>query len=326
MRLAMEDDVPPNPGGVRLLGSAAVVPQANGCAHAIEQLRGARLHDDDDAIVLAWLAMQWHALEAMEAPAVPIPDNPNVTARFYAPDAEREGETIDLPPDEAAHLTRVLRLKVGAPVRVFNGRGGEFDGVVDSITRSRVQVRIDAAREAAAEPRVSVTLAQAVLKGDKMDDVVRDAVMMGVAAIQPIVTTRTEVTLASLQRGRRRERWERVAVASAKQCGRATVPAIGEPRTFGDVITALEHITLPGPGIMLVEPSAADGTLTLDELANAPPREATVLVGPEGGWTPDEVEQGSAACRIVTLGRRTLRADAVPIVALTALFAIWKEF
>ncbi|HEY5618450.1 MAG TPA: 16S rRNA (uracil(1498)-N(3))-methyltransferase [Vicinamibacterales bacterium] len=249
-----------------------------------------------------------------------------MTARFYAPDAEREGETIDLPPDEAAHLTRVLRLKVGAPVRVFNGRGGEFDSVVDSITRSRVQVRIDAAREAAAEPRVSVTLAQAVLKGDKMDDVVRDAVMMGVAAIQPIVTTRTEVTLASLQRGRRRERWERVAVASAKQCGRATVPAIGEPRTFGDVITALEHITLPGPGIMLVEPSAADGTLTLDELANAPPREATVLVGPEGGWTPDEVEQGSAACRIVTLGRRTLRADAVPIVALTALFAIWKEF
>jgi 16S rRNA (uracil1498-N3)-methyltransferase len=250
-----------------------------------------------------------------------------VPVRFYAPAAERADEVIDLPSDEAAHLTRVLRLKTGTAVRVFNGRGREFDGVVDAVARNHVRVRIDRAREvAAAEPRVSVTLAQAVLKSDKMDDVIRDTVMMGAAAIQPIVTTRTEVAVVALQRGRRRERWERIAVAAAKQCGRATVPAILEPRPFTDMTAALGHAALPGPALMFVEPSAADGALTLGELAGAPPREATLVVGPEGGWTPEELERGAATCRLVTLGARTLRADATPIIALAALFAIWGEY
>jgi 16S rRNA (uracil1498-N3)-methyltransferase len=256
-----------------------------------------------------------------------MPDNRDVTARFYAPDAARAGEVIDLPSDEAAHLTRVLRLKTGAAVRVFNGRGHEFDGVVYAVARNHVRVRIDREREvAAAEPRVSVTLVQAVLKGDKMDDLIRNTVMMGVAAIEPIVTTRTEVTLASLQRGHRRERWERIAVAAAKQCGRATVPAILGPRPFTDMTAALGHTALPGPALMFVEPSAADGALTLGELAGAPPREATVVVGPEGGWTPEELDRGGATCRLVTLGARTLRADATPVIALAALFAIWGEY
>jgi 16S rRNA (uracil1498-N3)-methyltransferase len=251
----------------------------------------------------------------------------SVTARFYAPAAERPGEVIELPSDEAAHLTRVLRLKTGTSVRVFNGRGLEFDGVVDAVANNHVRVRIDEAREVtAAEPRVSVTLAQAVLKGDKMDDVIRDTVMMGATAIQPIVTTRTEVTLAALQRGRRRERWERIAVAAAKQCGRATVPGILDPRPFTDLTTALGHGVLPAPALMLVEPSASGGALSLGELAGSPPREATLVVGPEGGWTPEELDLGSATCRLVTLGTRTLRADATPIIALAALFAVWKEY
>ena len=144
---------------------------------------------------------------------------------YCAPDAERVGEVIDLPSDEAAHLT-VLRLKTGAAIRVFNGRGREFDGVVDVVSRNHVRVRIDGACEVtAAEPRVSITLAAAVLKGDKMDDVIRDTVMMGATAIQPIVTTRTEVTLAALQRGRRRERWSalrfrRPSNAGVRRCRR----------------------------------------------------------------------------------------------------------
>ena len=248
-----------------------------------------------------------------------------MTARFYAPQANSPGELIELPLDEATHLSRVMRLKAGAPVRLFNGRGGEFDGVVDRVAKSRVHVRLDAVRGAAAEPRVSLTLVQAALKSEKMDDVVRDAVMIGVAAIQPIVTTRSEATLATLRRGGRRERWERVAVASAKQCGRAVVPAILEPLTFEHSTDALSHLTLPRPAIMLIEPSAAIGTLTLAELGNTAPREATLLVGPEGGWTPEEVDRGSTTCTLVTLGGRTLRADAAAVVAIAALFALWNE-
>jgi 16S rRNA (uracil1498-N3)-methyltransferase len=279
----------------------------------------------EDAILLQSPALAHERPDSVLA-NVGMPHNRGVTARFHAPAADRTGEVIELPPEEAEHLARVLRLKVGAPVRVFNGRGSEFDGVVDLIARGRVRVRVGAARGAVAEPRVALTLAQAVLKGDKMDEVIRDAVMMGVAAIQPVVTTRTEMTLAALARGRRRERWERIAIASAKQSGRATVPTILEPRTFVAAAEALSQMTLPGPGIMLVEPSAEVGALTLGELATPPPREATMLVGPEGGWTAEEVERGSATCRLVTLGHRTFRADAVAIIALTALFAVWKEF
>lgn len=248
-----------------------------------------------------------------------------MTARFYAPQANSPGELIELPLDEATHLSRVMRLKAGAPVRVFNGRGGEFDGVVDRVAKSRVHVRLDAVRGAAAEPRVSLTLVQAALKSEKMDDVVRDAVMIGVVAIQPIVTARSEVALSTLQRSGRRERWERVAVASAKQCGRALVPAILEPLTFEHTTEALSHLTLPRPAIMLVEPSAAIGTLTLAEVGNTAPREATLLVGPEGGWTPEEVDRGSTTSTLVTLGGRTLRADAAAVVAIAALFTLWNE-
>lgn len=255
-----------------------------------------------------------------------LPHNRRVPPRFYAPAAEAAGDLIDLPADEAGHLTRVLRLTAGAPVRVFNGRGGEFDALVDAAAKGRVRLRLQRARPAQREPRVAVTLAQAVLKGDKMDDVVRDAVMMGVAAIQPVVTARSEVTLAALARGRRRGRWERIAVSSAKQCGRATVPPVLEPRAFADVVEALGHLTLPGPGLIFVEPAAADGAQALADLADVPPRETTIVVGPEGGWTAGEIEGAAASCRLVTLGARTLRADATAIVALAALFAVWKEF
>lgn len=248
-----------------------------------------------------------------------------MTARFYAPEAQRVDDVVELPGEEAEHLARVLRLKSGSAIRIFNGRGNEFEGVVESVTRGRVSVRIGPARTAAAEPSVAVTLAQAVLKGDKMDDVVRDAVMMGVAAIQPIVTVRTEVALSTLERGGRRDRWRRIAISAAKQCGRATVPEVLAPKSFADVTAALAQMTLPGPALMLVEPSAAAETATLGDL-QAPSRETTLLIGPEGGWTAEEIDRGGATARLVTLGSRTIRADAMALVALAALFATWKQF
>ena len=247
-------------------------------------------------------------------------------ARFYAPDAHAPGDVVTLPDEEAEHLTRVLRLKAGDALRVFNGRGGEFDAIVEQAGKRGVRVRLDATARPAPEPRVAITLAQAVLKGDKMDDVVRDATMLGVAEIQPLITTRTEVTRASLVRGRRPERWERVAVSSVKQCGRATVPRILEPIEFDELIAALAKMLLPLPGLMLVEPNAAVETTPASELDLSPQRGATVLIGPEGGWTPAEVERGASVCRLITVGGRTLRADAMCVVALSAFYTMWREF
>jgi 16S rRNA (uracil1498-N3)-methyltransferase len=255
-----------------------------------------------------------------------IPHNRRVPPRFYAPGADRPGNLVDLPQDEAEHLTRVLRLKAGAMVRVFNGRGGEFDAVIEATAKGRARVRLGDARPAPRTSRIAVTLAQTALKGDKMDDVVRDAVMMGVAVIQPIVTVRSEVSLAALQRGRRRARWERIAISAAKQCGRADVPPILEPCALADALATAGQPTLPAPRFIFVEPAAADGAQTLGELAAARPRETTVLIGPEGGWTTEELDRAVATCRPVTLGGRTIRADAMALVALAALYAIWQEF
>ena len=249
-----------------------------------------------------------------------------MNARFFIPDVHASGDVVRMPDDEAQHLSRVLRLGAGAAVRVFNGRGAEFEAVVDAVTRSAATVRVGASVAAAPEPRVAVTLAQAVLKGDKMDDVVRDAVMMGVAAIQPIVTGRTEVSLAAVTRGRRRDRWTRVAISSAKQCGRAVVPVVAEPCDVADLPAAVANLTLPAPALMFVEPSAAADTMPIVDLGGAAPPAATLVIGPEGGWTAGEIEAAAAACRLVSMGGRTLRADAMAVAAMAALFTRWNAF
>jgi 16S rRNA (uracil1498-N3)-methyltransferase len=127
-------------------------------------------------------------------------------------------------------------------------------------------------------------------------------------------------------RGRRRDRWDRIAVTSAKQSGRATEPRIQDEIEFNELIDALGKMLLPLPGLMLVEPNAATETTPASELDLSPQRGATVLVGPEGGWTPTEVERGASVCRLITVGSRTLRADAMCVVALSAFFTMWREF
>jgi 16S rRNA (uracil1498-N3)-methyltransferase len=243
--------------------------------------------------------------------------------RFFAPSFDPGDEVVTLPREEAEHLTRVLRLGVGDTVSVFDGRGHEFLARVASLVRRDVRLQLVSRIEPAAEPGVALTLAQAVLKGDKMDDVVRDAVMMGAAAIQPIVTARTEVTVAMLLKGARVDRWQRVAVASVKQSRRAVVPEIRMPLTLesflGDPAPALR--------LMLVEPGASADVEALSVFQQEPPpADAVLLVGPEGGWTDTECASAREhGTRLVTLGHRTLRADAVPIAAISVLQFLWGD-
>jgi 16S rRNA (uracil1498-N3)-methyltransferase len=243
-----------------------------------------------------------------------------VHARFLATGTLNSGGLVSLPADEAAHLTRVLRLGAGARVRVFDGRGHEYDGVVEHADRHRVAVRLGDPLTPAPEAPVAVTLVQAVLKGDKMDDVVRDAVMMGVTAIQPVTTVRTEVAYATRAGGGRRERWARIALASAKQCGRAVVPEVRDTRLLDEVWDSL-----PTRRLMLVEPSAAGAVMpaALPRVETAP---VAIVVGPEGGWAPAELSAAASRSTFVALGGRTLRADAAATVAMAALFAVWDAF
>jgi 16S rRNA (uracil1498-N3)-methyltransferase len=238
--------------------------------------------------------------------------------RFLAA-IDAESGTARLPPDEARHLSQVLRLGAGDEIAVFDGEGREFRARVEHVARDGASVRLVAAHEPAPEPAVRVTLAQAALKGDKMDEVVRDATMMGVAAIEPIVS---EHTVAHLSPGRAPDRWRRIAVASVKQCRRAVVPRIGEGTTFAEWI-ARDRAAVR---VLLVEPSASVEGHPASTLQGERPASATILVGPEGGWSASEIEAAVAAGFMpVTLGRRTLRADAMPIIALGVLQYVWSD-
>lgn len=243
--------------------------------------------------------------------------------RFFAPSFDPGDAEVDLPRDEGEHLTRVLRLGVGDTVSVFDGRGHEFLARVASAVRRDVRVQLLTRVDTPPEPNVAVTLAQAVVKGDKMDDIVRDAVMLGAAAVQPLVSKRVETTAAVLVRAARLDRWRRVALASVKQSRRAVLPDVRTP------LTLETYLDDPAPAmmLMLVEPGVGAEVTGLRALRDLPiPSDAAVLVGPEGGWTPEECELvRSRGARLITLGHRTLRADAVPIAALSILQFLWGD-
>jgi 16S rRNA (uracil1498-N3)-methyltransferase len=202
-----------------------------------------------------------------------------VNARFYAPTASLVGSEVELPDDEAQHVSRVLRLKAGDSLAVFNGSGREFAAVVASATKTHTRVRL----------------------GDRL-------------------TAKAELPVA-LTRAARHERWHRVAVSSAKQCGRAVVPSVAPPIAF-EGPASLTH--LPAPLFLLVEPGASAATSSVAGLDPLAPTAATLIIGPEGGWTADELQRCAGHAHPLGIGALTLRADAAAVVAATALMTHWK--
>jgi 16S rRNA (uracil1498-N3)-methyltransferase len=244
-----------------------------------------------------------------------------VRPRFHVPELTATAERVELPEDEAEHLVRVLRLGVGDEVDVFDGRGALWRAEVVQAGKKSAVVRLLERGTPARELGVRVTLIVSVLKGDKMDDVVRDAVMLGVAAIRPVVSERSEIGLGALARGTRIARWQRIAVSSAKQCGRAVVPPIQDPLPLDWYWTE----PIDAVRLMCLEPAAAMGEVTPVGAVRKPPA-ADVIIGPEGGWAVAEVAAAhDSGAILMSLGSLTLRADAVPIVALTALLTTWGE-
>jgi 16S rRNA (uracil1498-N3)-methyltransferase len=243
-----------------------------------------------------------------------------VRARVLARDAEATGQTITLSSDESAHVGRVLRLAIGDVVRVFDGRGHEWVATIQSGGATRVTVTLADLVVPAAESVVRYIVAPAVLKGDATDDVVRDAVMLGAAQVRPFVATRSEVRLATLVRTGRTARWTRIAVAAAKQCGRAVVPPVDDAIGF-DVLARSVDTPLR---VLLVEPGVAAAATSLRAIARPPA--VTLAIGPEGGWTADEVTLATAhGWTAVRLGARTVRAASMALVALAACQAVWDD-
>ena len=247
--------------------------------------------------------------------------------RFYAPRMEAPGSTFHLSPEEGRHLSRVLRLRKGARVHVFDGRGRQHEATLTDDDPRQPVLRLGAPVGAVAEPRVRVTLGVTLLKGRKLDAVIRDATTLGVAEIVPLLTVRAQAGGFGSTGATPGDRWHGLAVAAAKQCGRAVVPAIHRPATLRRF---LEDARPDAMRLLLAEPAAAApglGSFGLDGIRDAPrPPCAVLAVGPEGGWTDAETRAAEAAgFRPLTLGGRTLRAETAPVAALSILRFAWDD-
>ncbi len=247
--------------------------------------------------------------------------------RFYAPRIEAAGSEFGLSPEEGRHLTRVLRLRSGARVHVFDGHGREHEATLTDDDPRHPVLRLGAPVTAVAEPLVRVTLGVTLLKGRKLDTAVRDATTLGVAEIVPLLTHRAQA--GGHERGGAPlvDRWHGIAIAAAKQCGRAVVPAVHPPATFQRF---LEEARRDAFRLLLAEPAAAGpspGSALLNAIRTDPrPVSAALATGPEGGWTDDETRAAEAAgFRSLTLGRRTLRAETAPVAALSILRFAWDD-
>jgi 16S rRNA (uracil1498-N3)-methyltransferase len=241
--------------------------------------------------------------------------------RFLASDLDVARAAAQLGTDESRHLTKVLRLGVGALVNVFDGRGREFVARVAAVRDPHVTLELLDPVETGTDAAVPITLAAAVLKGQAMDAVVRDATMMGAAAIQPLLSAHVAVKRAVATRADQLERWRRIVVASAKQSRRAMLPDVRPPAS---IATVLDHAD-QGLALMCVEPLAPREARRVRTLVDTPrPAGVLLLVGPEGGWAMEEIDMAASRGAIpVTLGTMTLRAEAVPLAAMSILRMLW---
>ena len=246
--------------------------------------------------------------------------NPHVH-RFYVPGFTPDA-AFELPPEEGQHLARVLRLRAGDEIAVFDGAGREALARIESVTSRRVAAQVIAPRAAAPEPRVALTLAQALLKSDKMDRVIRDAVMLGVAVVQPFVSCRTDVPIGAVKKGGRQDRWDRTVVASVKQCGRAVVPPVHPTKQLTDLLRSTDGQTR----LMFVEPGAGRHVADVTSLEGQRPSQAMVLIGPEGGWDAQEItDAADGGVTLLSFGARVLRADAAAAAIVPVLRYIWRD-
>lgn len=229
--------------------------------------------------------------------------------RLFVPGERLGGPRLTLTGPEHRHIGLVLRARPGDALTLFDGAGGEVEAEVIRVERSETELALGA-RHTVAGPAVSLTLLCAVPRGPRMDLLVQKTSELGVARIIPVITARS-VVRPGAEAGKR-ARWEKIAREAARQCGRADLPIVDPPV---GLVEALAGPALPARRMALFEGERARSLRAA--LAGAEPAATALLVGPEGGFAPDELAVARAAgFEAVGLGERILRVETAAIVAV----------
>ncbi|MDQ5845667.1 MAG: 16S rRNA (uracil(1498)-N(3))-methyltransferase [Acidobacteriota bacterium] len=241
--------------------------------------------------------------------------------RFFAPPSafNSHQHAVVLAAEEARYLREILRLKIGDEVYVFNGEGKEFQCTVEESRRESARLNlVTEVAPARPESPLELTLAVALLKGDKFDLVVQKVTELGVTRIVPVTTKLADVRLRDTSDAAKRgSRWQRIALEAAKQSGRAVVPVVAEPVAFESFV---QTAAADSSACLMFSERDGESLTQAREKLPANVSSITALVGSEGGWTdPELLAARDAGWLLVTLGGRTLRAETAGIAVIALL-------
>ncbi len=230
------------------------------------------------------------------------------------------GSELVLEGDRARYVGRVLRLRIGDDITVFNGTGPEWRATIAAMTKDTATLRIGEETPGTCESPLKVHLVQGVSRGERMDYVVQKATELGVKRITPVLTEYGVVKLDESRGTKRREHWAQVAAGACEQSGRTRVPLIDAPLRLNDWFgnksadADVDLILAPGAGLPLARVAA-------------PETKVCILIGPEGGFSRSEYDDAQVAgFRAVSLGPRILRTETAAAAALAVMQSLWGDF
>ena len=246
------------------------------------------------------------------------------TTRLYLDQSLTAGHDIRLDGDEAQYLGRVLRLRPGDHINVFNGRDGEYAAELRGFSRKHVEIRVHDRLadpdDARTESQLRLHLVQGLARGERMDVIVQKTTELGVKRITPVLTQYCTVGLDAARAAKRREHWQRIAINAAEQCGRLKPPLIDPVSDLNDWLG--NNLNRANVTELMLDPRAESAFL-----GSAPPAaKLCLLVGPEGGLADSEIDDARlAGFSGVTLGPRILRTETAAIAAVTLAQAAYGD-
>ena len=229
--------------------------------------------------------------------------------RFFTEPQNICGDTAYIIED-AAHITKVLRMEAGDEVLIFDGSGYEYTARLTEVSRESCAAEILSKEFSAQEPKIRVTVFQGIPKSGKMDGIIQKSVELGVFSVVPVAMDRCVSKLDKKAAVEKPKRWNKIAQEAAKQCGRGILPRVEEPIDFKEAVKRMARLEL---AIMPYEELGHSGVSNLKEvLKSSDAKEIGVIIGPEGGFSDSEAQLAiNSGIKTVGLGRRILRTETV---------------
>lgn len=219
---------------------------------------------------------------------------------------------------DAHHIARALRMRVGETLTLCDGAGTDFLGEIESISDGQVRVKVRESMPTISEPSIRVTLYQGLPKSEKMEWIIQKSVEIGVARIVPVSMARSIVRLKEDESAKKQGRWQKIAAEAAGQSGRGIIPAVESPLTLRQAMEQAKK----APAIVFYE----GGGQPLSQLVTPEITELSVFVGPEGGFDPAEIDLlKENGVSVATLGNRILRCETAPLVAMSVIMQLTEN-